>query len=142
MPLFESRRAKERRRQEAEEVSDANAREVEREQLVARSRKFFTDMPAQQRIDQMKRMAEYIKVNGTMSDRTATLGKSMAFAHLMLTSDPAAYIFFNETLAIYNRLMAEAQTIRMSGDTAGVSGVWFALGTVGVLAAATAWRNR
>lgn len=107
-----------------------------------KSRPFFTEMPAEQRIAEMKRMADYIKANGTSSDRSITIGKSLAFPNLMRTSDPAAAAFFKETLAIYTRLMAEAQTIRMSGDASGVSGVWFALGTVGVLAAATAWRNR
>ena len=107
-----------------------------------KSRPFFAEMPAEQRIAEMKRMADYIKANGTSSDRSLTIGKSLAFPSLMSTSDPAAKLFFEETLAIYTRLMAEAQTIRMSGDASGVSGVWFALGTVTVLAAATAWRNR
>lgn len=142
MPLFESRRAKERRKQEAQEVSDANWQERERESRLEKARQFFTEVPAEQRIEQMKRMAEYIKVNGTMSDRTSTLGKSMGFDGMMRRLDPAAYSFFNDTLAIYNRLMAEAQTIRMSGDAAEVSGVWIALGTVTALAAAAAWRNR
>jgi hypothetical protein len=144
--LFETRRGRERRLEEARPAAEEKRYEME---IIARREKsqpFFNEVPASQRIAEMKRMADYIIANGSSSDRSLTIGKSLAFPQLMQSRDPAAKSFFEEIQAIYSRLTteatAEAQTIRLGAEGREISGVWYALGTVGLLAGVTAWRNR
>lgn len=107
-----------------------------------KARPFFEEMPADQRIAEMKSMADYIKANGSSSDRAKIIGYSLPFPHLMRSRDLAAESFFKDTLAIYTRVKAQAQTIRLGAEGREIGGVWYALGAVGLLAAVTAWRNR
>jgi len=144
--LFETRRGRERRLEEARPAAEEKRYEMA---IIARREKsqpFFNEVPASQRIAEMKRMADYIIANGSSSDRSLTIGKSLAFPQLMQSRDPAAKSFFEEIQAIYSRLTteatAEAQTIRLGAEGREISGVWYALGTVGLLAGVTAWRNR
>ncbi len=144
--LFETRRGRERRLEAARPAAEEKRYEMEIIARRERSKPFFDEMPSEKRIAEMKRMADYIIANGSSSDRSLTIGKSYSFPQLMVTRDPAAESFFKDTQAIYSRLTteatAEAQTIRLGAEGREISGVWYALGTVGLLAGVTAWRNR
>ena len=144
--LFETRRGRERRLEAARPAAEEKRYEME---IIARrekSRPFFDEIPADKRIAEMKRMADYIMANGTSSDRSLTIGRSYPFPQLMQSKDPAAKSFFEDIQAIYTRLTteatAEAQTIRLGAEGREIGGVWYALGAVGLLAAVSAWRNR
>ncbi len=144
--LFETRRGRERRLEAARPAAEEKRYEMAVLASVTKSRAFFEEMPSEKRIAEMKRMSDYIIANGSSSDRSLTIGKSLAFPQLMQSRDPAAKSFFEDIQAIYSRLTteatAEAQTIRLGAEGREISGVWYALGTVGLLAGVTAWRNR